>query len=370
MDLVADMLVRELAARREDGLAVTQLRPRFVPRLTRVGVGAGNKHLFNGDRILNRFVDYPRFLRTRRDEFDLFHIVDHSYSHLVSLAGPERSLVTCHDLDTFRCILDPQSESRSWPFRKMTTRILRGLCTAAAVTCTTSVMRAEILRHRLVAPSRLVISPNGIAECFDSRPDPAVDREVCDLLGEPDSHTIEIVHVGSTIPRKRIDILLRVLAELRRELPCVRLVRVGGSFTAGQRELIKELDIPQDSMIVISHLPHTVLPGVYRRAALTLLTSQSEGFGIPVLESMACGTPVLASDTKVLREVGGTTTTYCTVADVPRWTAAIMDLLGERRECPQRWAERCAAGVKWAARFTWREYAGRAADLYRAIAAG
>ena len=62
------------------------------------------------------------------------------------------------------------------------------------------------------------------------------------------------------------------------------------------------------------------LAAVYRRAALVLQPSEAEGFGLPVAEALACGTPVLASDLAVLREVGGEAAVYRAVGDVPAWS--------------------------------------------------
>ena len=97
---------------------------------------------------------------------------------------------------------------------------------------------------------------------------------------------------------------------------------------------------------------------------ITLLPSESEGFGLPVLESLACGTPVVLSDIPALREIGGPAATFCPVADVERWTEAILGLIEERQSKPQTWAERTAVGTKWASRFTWKDYADRAVQLY------
>lgn len=367
MDLVADMLVRGLAARREDGLAVTQLRPRLVARFTRIGGAGGSKHLFNADRILNRFVDYPRFLRARRNEFDLFHIVDHSYSHLVSVAGPERSIVTCHDLDTFHCIFEPHSEVRSRFHAAMANRILQDFRRAAAVACVSAATRDEVLRHRLVPAERLTVNPNGVAETFNPRPYPCADRAAQRYLGTPDAGTVEVLHVGSTIPRKRIDVLTRVFAALRREVPGMRLIRVGGNFTRMQHELIDRLGIDADSVRVLPFLSAEVLAAVYRRAAIMVLPSESEGFGLPVIEAQACGTPVVLSDIPVLREIGGPAAAFCAVGEIEDWTGAILDLLRERRGCPHRWEARVAAGASWAGRFTWTDYAERALVMYSGI---
>jgi len=368
MDLVAGMLVRELTQPHRAGVAACLLRPRFVRRFTRAGVARQNNHLFNADRVLNRFVDYPRFLRARRSEFDLFHIVDHSYGHLVAVAGPERSVVTCHDLDTFRSIIEPHHEVRPRIYQATARRILRGLRSAAAVACDSIATRDEVLRHRLAAAERLSVNPNGVAEVFTARPDPCADAEVCRLLGAPERERVEIIHVGSTIARKRIDVLIAVFAALRREHRSLRLVRVGGAFTAAQRQLMNQLALPSESVAVLPFLSRQALAAVYRRAAMAVLPSEAEGFGLPVLESMACGTPVVLSDIPVLREVGGPAAAYCPVADVERWTDTILTLLRERCEAQQSWAERVDAGVCWAGRFTWSRYADRAAQLYEKIA--
>jgi len=368
MDLVADMLARELRIRHGAKLRVCQLRPRFRWRFGRFHFSGGERTLFKADRLLNRFVDYPRFLRARKRQFDLFHIVDHSYAHLVSAAGPERSIVTCHDVDTFRCIVEPGSEDRSWLFRNMAKRVLKGFCEAAAIACVSSATRHQILRLGLVPADRLTVNPNGVSEPFNPRADTCADMQVCDLLGAPDLARPEILHVGTTNARKRIDVLLRVFAALRGELPHLRLVRVGGAFSTTQRELMNQLALPPESVVVLPSLSREVLAAVYRHAALVVLPSEAEGFGLPALEAMACGTPVLASDISALREVGGPAAAYCPVADLDRWTATTLELLRERREYPRSWAQRSAAGVKWAARFTWHEYADRALDLYRSLA--
>jgi glycosyltransferase involved in cell wall biosynthesis len=123
------------------------------------------------------------------------------------------------------------------------------------------------------------------------------------------------------------------------------------------------------SIIVLPVLDRDVLAAVYRRAALVLLPSAREGFGLPVIEAMACGTPVVASDLDVLREVGGDTATYCALGDVPAWTDRCIDLLNERQQHPERWAERRSQCIGQAAKFTWAEYTEKMVELYRAVSA-
>ena len=74
-----------------------------------------------------------------------------------------------------------------------------------------------------------------------------------------------------------------------------------------------------DAIVVLPMLDRATLAAVYRRSALLLMPSEREGFGLPVLEALACGTPVVASDIEALREVGGFAASYCPVEGIEDW---------------------------------------------------
>jgi glycosyltransferase involved in cell wall biosynthesis len=84
---------------------------------------------------------------------------------------------------------------------------------------------------------------------------------------------------------------------------------------------------------------------------------------------MACGTPVVASDLAVLREVGGTAVEYCPPGAVRPWQRRISELLNERRDAPQRWMARRQVGLSRSRRFTWVQFAARLAHVYAEVAA-
>ncbi len=366
MDLVGDMLLENLQENHTSVIRPIRLRPRMVRRFSCLRPLAKRRAAFNADRLLNRFWDYPRWLRRRIAGFDLFHLVDHSYAQLVHQLPPERTVITCHDLDTFECVLEPEKDHRSKLFQAMTRYILSGFCKAVRIVCASAITRDRLIAHGLLPPERLTVVHNGVHPSCNPRSDPAADDGAARLLGRQDSHSIDILHVGSTIARKRIDILLRVFASLHTEFPEIRLLCVGGTFTHEQMRLKEQLELG-NSVIVLPYLERSVLAAVYRRAALLLQPSEQEGFGLPVIEAMACGTVVVASDIPVLREVGGEAAVYCPVAEVPAWSETLSKLFLERREQPERWTERRAAGVAQAARFSWVEYARKMVEVYREL---
>lgn len=361
MDLVGEMLATHLDP---DHFPARKMVPPFQQRFTRLA-SAGSS--FNADRVFNRFWDYQKWLRPQLADFDLFHVVDHSYAQLVHALPAERTVVSCHDLDTFRCLIEPEAEPRSLLFRRMMGHVLSGLQKAARVTCDSAVIRDELLAHKLVEPERVRVIPLGVHPRCSAEANPLADAEAARLLGnEPEA--INLLHVGSTIRRKRIDVLLKVFAEVRHQFPQARLLRAGGAFTSDQLELVKELRLT-DSIVVLPHITREVLAAIYRRADLVLQPSDAEGFGLPVIEAMACGTPVVASDLPVLREVGGDAATYAAAGDIADWSHRVISTLNERFRNSAEWSERQAAGLARAQLFTWPKFAAQVANLYRELLA-
>ena len=368
MDLVADRLVHHLRREHASSIQAERLCPPLHPRLNWLPVHRSNGLAHTADRLVNRIWDYPRWLaRTvAARPFDLFHVVDHSYAHLVHSLPAERSIVTCHDLDAFRSVLEPADERRSPPFRAITRHLLRGLQKAACVTCDSNATREELLGHGVIPPERAVVVPNGVHPDRSPDPNPAADAEATELLGPGASSGVILLHVGSTIPRKRVEALLQLYARVRARVPQAHLVRVGGPLTPRQTALASTLGIT-DTIRSLPFLSQAVLSAVYRRAALLLLPSSREGFGLPVVEALASGTPVVATDLPVLHEVGGAVATYCPLEDLAVWADTVVARLNERREAPHAWEQRRQAGLALASRFTWTGYADAVVKIYQRI---
>lgn len=350
MDLAAELLVDALRAHTPH--APTLLRPRMPRPFGRWARGSGAA--YNADRLLGRHVAYPRWLRRRAGDFALFHVVDHSYAQLVHALPAERTVVTCHDLDAFRSLLDPAREPRPLWFRRMMDRSLTGLRRAAHVVCDSDAVHAELLSFGILPPDRVTTVPLPAHPDFSAAPDPAADAEAARLLGPASTDAIEILHVGSTVARKRIPLLLRAFASVP-DRGSVRLVRVGGPLAADQRRLAEELGVAA-SIVELPFLDRKTLAAVYRRAALVVNPSGREGFGLPLVEAMACGAPVLAADLPVLREVGGPAVRYVAGDDAEAWGNAIGEMIGRPRSTER--------SLDRAARFTLAAYASGIAEVY------
>jgi len=367
MDLVGDMLLHNLGQDHASSLHVERLRPLYIRHL--MGLAHGPmKFADTTERAFNRFVKYPRWLSRQTEKFDLFHIVDHSYGHLVHSLPPQRAVVTCHDTDAFRCLLEPVNTLPMRARRRITMRLLCGLQKAAHVICDTGATADELLSQGWVRPERISVANLGVSSIFSPEADPHADQEAEPLL-RPASGRITVLHVGSTIPRKRIDVLLRTFAEIKKDVPGAMLLRVGGPFTSEQNALARRLGV-ESSVLAFPFLSDRQLAAVYRKSTLLLLPSEREGFGLPLLEAMACGLPVVASDIASLREVGGTAPLYSAVGDVQGFTRNTVKLIHMAETQPDHLRQHQGACLRQAQQFSWERCARETAAVYEKVLAG
>ena len=361
MDICAEMLLQNLKSSEDRQLIIDQILPKFNPRLQKIPRLGNKNFFFNADRLLNRFWDYPNHLGKKLKEggSDFYHIVDHSYAQLVHVLPHQRVGVYCHDLDAFRSILEPEKELRPAWYRSMSRRILSGLQSAEIVFYSTAQIRKEIEQYNLIESSRLVQAPLGISPEFT----PYVDHDpTAETILKQIGDAPYILHIGSCIPRKRIDVLLDVFGRLRAIYPHLLLVKIGGQWTQNQSQQILDKGL-HESIIHLQNLHRSTIARLYQRSLAVLLTSEAEGFGLPVIEALACGTVVVASDIAVLKEVGGKGALYCPLGEVDTWTDLVAQLIVNPEMAPALELKLAQAG-----KYSWSSHAAIIKKSYMNLA--
>ena len=360
MDHYGNMLVSGFNSQHRRDLAVERIEPPFRHLTTQIPGLRSSQNAENCDRLWNRMFEYPRWLRRRTQDFDVFHIVDHSYSHLALTLPATRTIISCHDLNTFGAIIDPGKERRSIWYKAMTKHILRGFQAAHHVVFLSQTVREEAIKLGLIQSARSSVI-YGAADDINQM-DPAADAAVGSLLGPVCAEPL-LLHVGSTVSRKRIDILLRILAAVAAVRPDVRLIRVGAPLTAGQVNLAKDLMVEQ-LIVELPFVDRAFLSALYRRASLLVHPSDAEGFGLTIVEAMRAGCPAVVSDLPVLREIGGVAAIYCQRGNIGQWTSTILQLLESRMDSPLLWNALCESSRRNANRFSWEETARLSSNVY------
>jgi len=294
--------------------------------------------------------------QARRDGCEILHCPN----GMGPVAAAPPLVVTVHDLSLFRY---PQLHPRGRTL--LTRRLLPRLARrAAAVIADSEFTRREILAVLRVAPEKVRTIHCAAGEHFRPITDGAGLTAVRQRWRLPERY---VLFVGTLEPRKNLARLLRAFAAARRAGSVHQLILAGA---AGWRMRGFARDIDRlglsGSVRHLGYVPDVDLPALYAHADLFAYPSLYEGFGLPVLEAMACGTPVLSSNTSALAEVCGDAAQLVDPEDGDALAAALSSLLsdGDRR------AELRGRGLERAREFSWRRAAAQTLSLYREVASG
>jgi glycosyltransferase involved in cell wall biosynthesis len=169
-----------------------------------------------------------------------------------------------------------------------------------------------------------------------------------------------ILHVGTLQPRKNIPVLLTALARLGR--PGLHLILVGGKGWLYEDIFRQVTALGLEQQVHFAgYVDDELLPLWYNAASVLVFPSVYEGFGMPILEAMACGTPVIAACSSSLPEAGGDAARYF----APQDAAELADCLATVLDDPQAAAEMSECGLRQAARFSWVGAGKEMAAVYR-----
>lgn len=276
----------------------------------------------------------------------------------VQYSGPP--VVTCPVVTVVHDVafaVYPQFFSRSerlWMRRTIPSTMRR----AAGILTVSEFSRDEISRVFAIPPSRIDVAHNGVDPMFinaPQRPSPV----------EPPF----FVAVGNLQPRKNLDTLLRGFRMLVQRHPEVtqRLVIVGQEWYRADAIHRESESLVRSGRVVFSgYVSDDDLIGLLQHATAFAYPSIYEGFGLPVVEAMALGTPTLVGDIPVMREVAGDAALRVPAGDAAAWADALHRVATE----PDERRELASRGPARAARFTWEECARRVLAVLERAAGG
>jgi glycosyltransferase involved in cell wall biosynthesis len=275
--------------------------------------------------------------------------------HAPTLLAPPRRrrplVVTVHDAVPWTHPETLTDRGVRW-HRLMGERIARS---ADAVVVPTRAVERELRRHLRI--QRVAVIGEGARESFRETAECGADTLL--RLGVPTEGGY-LLTVATLEPRKGLDVLVRALTE--KGAPELPLVVVGRTGWGGVEplELAAEAGLPRDRLRLLGSISDQDLAVVLRGATALVVPSRSEGFGLPALEGMSAGVPVVTSDDPALVEVGGGATVTAPVGDV----AALADALAQVVSDATLRDRMTAAGRARAAEFGWDKAAAALMELY------
>ncbi len=294
----------------------------------------------------------------RRLHIDVFHGMDHVGIPLVGNAA--KCVVTVHDVI-------PLILPRTFTLRhRLVVRmaLARVRQKADRIIVPSQTVKRDVVEHLSLAEDLVVVTPEGCEPRFRPVAAEASLREVAAKYGLPPRY---VLAVGTLEPRKNLTTLLEAFARLQRAAaidPALRIVLAGarGWLEEPIFRTVRSLGLEQ-----VVHFPGFIddddLPAVYSGAALFVFPSLYEGFGLPLLEAMACGVPVITSNISSMPEVAGDAAMLVDPRDVDGLAAAIAQVL---RDEALRDRLR-GAGIARARQFSWETAARQTLDAYASV---
>lgn len=245
-------------------------------------------------RLFREHLLMPYFYK--REGLDMVHNTKSATSFL----KPCKTVVTIHDIIP---LTNPETETFAaktyWKIQ-----IPIAARRADRIITISEYAKKEIAKYFGIREELITVIPN----CFEERFQSIAERSEVDKIMEKYSLPKDyILYVGTIQPRKNLDMLIKTFSNLKKsgriKQKLVIAGRKGWLYTS-LFELIKELDLEHE-VIFTGFVPDEELPYIYNGATLFVYLSLFEGFGIPPLEAMACGVPVICSNTTALPEVVG-----------------------------------------------------------------
>ncbi len=312
-------------------------------------------------KYYERFWRFPQ--QVTQQTADIFHIIDPSEAHITYwLKNKNKSVVvTCHDLVNYY-YKDNLKNSVELPFisRFMWLYAIKGMKRADSIVAVSSMTAKDTTEILDIQPSNISVIPNAVDKIFN--PLPKAQAESFREQQGIGSETLCLLNVGSNHPRKNITNILKAINILKQNKLYFHFLKAGTDFTEEQKAYIQAEEL--ESYISYLGKPNKEdLREIYNAADILIAPSLHEGFGITLLEAMACGTPVISSKVSAMPEV---------VADAgilvePTDVQAIADAVSHLHNNPDYYQESVKKGIARAKLFTWEETAEQIAQIYEKL---
>ena len=288
---------------------------------------------------------------------DLFHATDFVLPHTLEST---RTLLTVHDLSFVRV-----PEAASPPLKAYLDAVVpRSVARADHILADSFATRDDLIELYKTPSRKITVLYSGVDQRFrrvaDGRALDAI-RAKYGLAGGP-----YILSVGTVQPRKNYSRVIRALAEVRASGLDLRYAIAGGKgWLEDEMQRTIAATGMDDFVRLLGYVDDEDLPALYSGSRMLLMPSLYEGFGLPVLEAMACGVPVITSNVSSLPEVAGDAAIQVDPCD----TAALRDAIIAVETEPNLREQLARKGYRRAERFTWQQSAAQLLSVYHSLLA-
>lgn len=312
-------------------------------------------------KYYERFWHYPHTVR--QQVADIYHIIEPCDAHLIYWLKKtgKPTIVTCHDLINFfypdnlqGSVQLPLISRSAWLYS------VKGMKYADHIIAVSSATAKDTTQILNIEPERITVIPNAVESIFQ----PLLPEQIESFRQQQgiSSATICLLNVGANHPRKNISTILQAVEILIEKGLPIQFWKVGADFTDEQKKFIGDLELASHIKYLGKPNKSTLLR-VYNAANILIAPSLHEGFGITILEAMACGTPVITSNVSAMPEVIGDAGVLVNPKDAKEIANAVLHLHND----PIYYQELIQKSLIRTKSFTWEITAEKIAKIYEEL---
>lgn len=325
--------------------------------------------LIRNHDILHALSKWPSFLNSKSmswirlapllKEYDGYDLTNQSLSFIAKKR--QLSIVTVHDIIE---LTHPQSSGATL----LNKYLQSGIPKAKHIIAVSEFTKQQVCDYFTYPEERITVIPNGVSDAFHPVEHFSETQEYKQALQDLQlEHKAPfILFVGSEHPRKNLQLVLQAIANLKQEFPDITLIKVGGpGIAAGRNSTLSLMDSLgiHDRVVFVEDVAELTLINLYRLAHILVAPSFLEGFGLTPLQAMACGTPVVCSNTTSLPEVVGNAALTCAPDNLLAFTENIRSVLTDR-DLAQLLTKK---GLEQAKKFSWDQAAKQTLEVYKKV---
>lgn len=305
---------------------------------------------------VNKIVEYfayPFIVKKEVIKNNVKHVTRQDLAFLLELIDLKKTIVTCHDIIP---VAYYHTQNPVWKLNA------KGLRKAEKIITVSEFSKNDIIKHIRYPEDKIEIIPPAVDHnlYYQNR-----NKSILKKYGIKEDEKV-ILYVGAEEPRKNIQVLISSFNKLKSKIPQIKLLKVGTpNYLRVREKLLKQIESLnlQKDVIFAGYVPESELAKIYNAVDLFVFPSLYEGFGIPPLEAMACGTPVITSNSSSLPEVVGDAAIIIDPYDANKFAEEMYEVLTEDglRE------EMIRKGLDRSKMFSWEKAARKTREIYEQV---
>ena len=301
----------------------------------------------------------PFFVKKNIRKDSIVHLTSQTVAYMLNFFKPRKTVVTCYDLIPYVYLHEEASLLRRFMIKSW----VKGLKKADRILAISEYTKRDVIKRLGYPKEKIFVAYPAVDHSRYKKL--KKDKEIAKKYNIS-SDSFNIIYVGNEEPRMNVELIIQSIAELKKQNKKIRFIKVGTPNSEGRRQvllkLIRNLNL-KNEIVFTDHVDEKDIPQLYNLVDVLVYPLAYAGFGLPPLEAMACGCPVITSNTSSLPEVVGNAAIIIKLTNSKELTNALLNLI-ENQDIRKELSKK---GINQSKKFTWEKCAEQTLKCYESL---